>query len=814
MRLCIAQLVAEVALASDAMTVFEREAARPLRRHRRHRHERHRRGAAHARLRRVAAPTSRRARPRGASNASARGVAIGHDAENVADRRRRRRDLVGGQVRESRGRPRARAASIPVIPRAEMLAELMRMKYGIAVAGTHGKTTTTSLLAAVLARGRPRSDRRDRRQGARARHATRGSARASSWSPRPTRATARFLLLSPTIAVVTNIDPEHLDHYGDHRARARRPSSSSCNRVPFYGLAVLCLDTSARARAAAARAQALRHLRHQRPTPTAVARDLRGRRPRDPLRRRARRRDELGRVAPAHARPPQRAERARGGDRGRASSACRSRSRARSARRVRRHPPPLRGRAARRRRHGRRRLRPPSRGDPRHAARRARGLRPPARRRVPAAPLHAHPRSVRRLPRPPSTTPTMLLLTDIYPAGEERIEGVTRRGALLGAEAPRPPRRALRADARGAGRGAARSRSVRATCVVVLGAGDIPDGGGSDAAPERPRLGAEGRVMMGAVQRENSRAERLGGELRTTLVGRFGARVRFGEPLSRHTSFRIGGPADVWVEVETAESSPPSRGCARAARRARVRARQRHQRARQRPRRARHRRQARPRLPVRATGGLGRRGDGACGRRGTVQEARLDAVERGLDRPRVRRRHSRLGRRRAADERRRLRRRDRARRRAARGRSRAKGASRSLPRERLAFRYRRLDLPRRLGDHRRVPPAAARGRGDDRRASARRRDKRKKNQPLGFPNAGSIFKNPPGAFAGRLIEAAGVKGRARRRRAGVRAARQLHRQPRRCDGRGRPCVDGGDGAAGGSRSGIRLEPEVKLVGDW
>jgi len=71
--------------------------------------------------------------------------------------------------------------------------------------------------------------------------------------------------------------------------------------------------------------------------------------------------------------------------------------------------------------------------------------------------------------------------------------------------------------------------------------------------------------MMGAVQRENSRVERIGSELRTALVGRFAARVRFGEPLSRHTSFRIGGPADVWVEVDTAEELAALFGLARAA---------------------------------------------------------------------------------------------------------------------------------------------------------------------------------------------------------------------------------------------------------
>ncbi len=89
--------------------------------------------------------------------------------------------------------------------------------------------------------------------------------------------------------------------------------------------------------------------------------------------------------------------------------------------------------------------------------------------------------------------------------------------------------------------------------VVVLGAGDIT----KTAAEVIQRLrirgsGLQGRVMMGAAQRDESRrGPRLGGELCAALAGRFAARVRFAEPLSRHTSFRIGGPADAWVDVES-----------------------------------------------------------------------------------------------------------------------------------------------------------------------------------------------------------------------------------------------------------------------
>ncbi|MFQ5667235.1 MAG: UDP-N-acetylmuramate--L-alanine ligase [Candidatus Binatia bacterium] len=134
----------------------------------------------------------------------------------------------------------ARALKIPVIPRAEMLAELMRMKCGIAVAGTHGKTTTTSLVAAILAYagldptvvigGKV--------------HALGSSAQLGKGELMVAEADesdGTFLLLSPTMAVVTNIDPEHLDYYGD-MDRVRSAYLEFINRVPFFGTAVLCLD--------------------------------------------------------------------------------------------------------------------------------------------------------------------------------------------------------------------------------------------------------------------------------------------------------------------------------------------------------------------------------------------------------------------------------------------------------------------------------------------------------------------------------------------------------------------------------------------
>jgi UDP-N-acetylmuramate--alanine ligase len=136
---------------------------------------------------------------------------------------------------------RARELAIPVIPRAEMLAELMRLKYGIAVAGTHGKTTTTSLVAAVLAQAHldPTMVIGGKLNvlGANARL---GQGRFLVAEADESDGT--FLLLSPTIVVVTNIDPEHLDFYGDME-RVKTAYLDFINRVPFYGRAILCLDS-------------------------------------------------------------------------------------------------------------------------------------------------------------------------------------------------------------------------------------------------------------------------------------------------------------------------------------------------------------------------------------------------------------------------------------------------------------------------------------------------------------------------------------------------------------------------------------------
>ena len=134
----------------------------------------------------------------------------------------------------------ARERMIPVIPRAEMLAELMRLKYGIAVAGAHGKTTTTSMIATVLAHGGldPTAviGGKLNRFG--------GPAKLGQGEflvAEADESDGSFLKLSPTIAVVTNIDREHLDHYGD-LDRIKQAFLDFMNKVPFYGTVILCLD--------------------------------------------------------------------------------------------------------------------------------------------------------------------------------------------------------------------------------------------------------------------------------------------------------------------------------------------------------------------------------------------------------------------------------------------------------------------------------------------------------------------------------------------------------------------------------------------
>jgi UDP-N-acetylmuramate--alanine ligase len=165
-------------------------------------------------------------------------IYIGHARENLSNV-----DVVVTSTAVQTDNPEvleARERLIPVIPRAEMLAELMRMKYGIAIAGTHGKTTTTSMVATVLTQGGI-----DPTIVIGGKLNTLGTnaklGQGKFLVAEADESDGSFLKLSPTIAVVTNIDADHLDFYSGIE-EIKDTFVDFVNKVPFYGLAVLCLD--------------------------------------------------------------------------------------------------------------------------------------------------------------------------------------------------------------------------------------------------------------------------------------------------------------------------------------------------------------------------------------------------------------------------------------------------------------------------------------------------------------------------------------------------------------------------------------------
>jgi UDP-N-acetylmuramate--alanine ligase len=165
-------------------------------------------------------------------------VFSGHSADNVAGA-----DVVVYSSAIDPKNPeiaRARAREVPIIPRAEMLAELMRVRYAITIAGSHGKTTTTSMVATVLrAAGLDPTVVVGGKVNALGTNARLGEG--DLFVAEADESDGSFLKLTPTIAVVTNIDAEHLDHYGTHDA-VKAAFVAYANRVPFYGLCVMCLD--------------------------------------------------------------------------------------------------------------------------------------------------------------------------------------------------------------------------------------------------------------------------------------------------------------------------------------------------------------------------------------------------------------------------------------------------------------------------------------------------------------------------------------------------------------------------------------------
>ena len=165
-------------------------------------------------------------------------VAIGHAAENVAQA-----DVVVISSAVKADNPEvvaARSRLVPVVRRAEMLGELMRLKWSIAVGGTHGKTTTTSLISSIL--DHAKFDPTVINGGVINAYGTNGRLGAGEWMVvEADESDGTFVKLPATIAVLTNIDPEHLDFYGDFE-KVKAAFKAFVENVPFYGFAALCID--------------------------------------------------------------------------------------------------------------------------------------------------------------------------------------------------------------------------------------------------------------------------------------------------------------------------------------------------------------------------------------------------------------------------------------------------------------------------------------------------------------------------------------------------------------------------------------------
>ena len=167
---------------------------------------------------------------------------VGHDAKNLLNA-----DVVVTSTAVTENNPEVMAARerhIPVVPRAVMLAELMRMKKGIAISGTHGKTTTTSLVASILAEagldptfvigGRLNSADANARLGS-----------GEYIVVEADESDASFLKLLPTMSVVTNIDADHMETYGQNFDHLKNAFVDFLHKMPFYGAAILCIDNEA-----------------------------------------------------------------------------------------------------------------------------------------------------------------------------------------------------------------------------------------------------------------------------------------------------------------------------------------------------------------------------------------------------------------------------------------------------------------------------------------------------------------------------------------------------------------------------------------
>ena len=165
-------------------------------------------------------------------------ITVGHKAENVAGA-----DVLVVSTAIKRDNPElmaARAQRIPVVRRAEMLAELMRLKSCVAIAGTHGKTTTTSMVAALLDAGD--LDPTVINGGIINAYGTNARLGAGDWMVvEADESDGTFLKLPADVAIVTNVDPEHLDHFKTFEA-VQDAFRNFVENVPFYGFAVMCID--------------------------------------------------------------------------------------------------------------------------------------------------------------------------------------------------------------------------------------------------------------------------------------------------------------------------------------------------------------------------------------------------------------------------------------------------------------------------------------------------------------------------------------------------------------------------------------------
>ena len=165
-------------------------------------------------------------------------VAVGHNEENIGEA-----NVVVISSAVKRDNPEvmaARAASLPIVRRAEMLGELMRLKWSVAVGGTHGKTTTTSIIATLF--DTAGLDPTIINGGIINAYGTNARLGAGEWMVvESDESDGSFTKLPATIAIVTNIDPEHMDHYHDFAA-VKRAYDQFVQNIPFYGFAVLCVD--------------------------------------------------------------------------------------------------------------------------------------------------------------------------------------------------------------------------------------------------------------------------------------------------------------------------------------------------------------------------------------------------------------------------------------------------------------------------------------------------------------------------------------------------------------------------------------------